>query len=137
LLCRVLDLRYLDKIEEILFLWLLLESGVCILWLNVRRLGSVGDGVEVGVFLCVGRGKVPWLWSLGFLQSAMKSWKRREGSRKRTLGHHDWLSLFSTFDGIFFLWHHQSIRNQRAAGLFFAIPLSILSYGPKRRHEDT
>jgi hypothetical protein len=38
---------------------LLLECDVCVLWSSVRRLGSVGDGAGIGVFLCVGRGKVP------------------------------------------------------------------------------
>jgi hypothetical protein len=93
LLCRVLDLRYLDRSEGLLFLWLLLESGVCVLWSSGRRLGSVGDGVEVLIFLCVGRGKVPWLWSLGLLQSVKKRWSR-EGSEKEDTGILDWLSLF-------------------------------------------
>jgi hypothetical protein len=61
--CRVLDLRYLGSDEGLLSLWLLLESesAMCVLWSSVRRLVSVGDGVGGWVFLCVGRGRVPWL----------------------------------------------------------------------------
>jgi hypothetical protein len=77
LLCRCVDLMYLGKCE--ILLWLLfLENGVCGLYLYcVRRLESVGDGVEVSICLCVGSGKVPWCWMVYLVGDSVK------GSRKK------------------------------------------------------